>query len=289
MYQRAGGRTGRYRPCRTAMAVLVVAGLLSTAGVVTQTPLRADAASGFTPLDLGTLGGPTSSANAISNSGQVVGSSDLANGGVGAFSWTAAGGMVNLGSLDPSYSYDGSIATAVNDHGQVVGVSEAPSGGNSQAAFSWTARGGIVNLGSLGGDQTGAVAVNDNGEVVGTSDGHLFAWTAGGGMVDLGGLGGGSASPSALNNSGQVVGTGYTATGYFHAFSYTKGGGMVDLGTLGGSNSFATAVSATGEVVGFSQTAHNAATDVSCGPPNTAWWRWGVQRQPVLILPVIQR
>jgi probable HAF family extracellular repeat protein len=69
-------------------------------------------------IDLGTLPGDTySQATAVSH-GQVVGvsESDLTGGGEHAFIWTAAGGMVDLGTLGGSDS----SANAVSN-GQVVG------------------------------------------------------------------------------------------------------------------------------------------------------------------------
>jgi probable HAF family extracellular repeat protein len=54
----------------------------------------------YQPIDLGTLGGTESSAAAVNNNGQVVGYSYTAgNPEAQAFSWTAAGGMVDLGTL----------------------------------------------------------------------------------------------------------------------------------------------------------------------------------------------
>ena len=50
-------------------------------------------------VDLGTLGGAYSQAVAVNDNGQVVGSSRLAERRAHAFSWTAAGGMVDLGTL----------------------------------------------------------------------------------------------------------------------------------------------------------------------------------------------
>ena len=100
----------------------------------------AEPIAAFAIIDLGTLGGSTIDVVAITDAGQVVGSSSLAGDAIThAFSWTAAGGMIDLGTLD-----DYSTAFAVNDGGQVVGR-------NRRNAFSWTASGGMIDLGSLGG------------------------------------------------------------------------------------------------------------------------------------------
>src|SRR5207342_3492248 len=56
-------------------------------------------------VDLGTLGGSETVALDLSNSGQVVGSSLTATGDRHAFSWTQAGGMVDLGTLGGSFSH----------------------------------------------------------------------------------------------------------------------------------------------------------------------------------------
>jgi probable HAF family extracellular repeat protein len=96
-------------------------------------------------VDLGTLQGGTSSlANAVNESSQVVGSSGTADGDH-PFSWTQAGGMVDLGTLGGSEG----AATAVNASGEVVGLAGTADGGNH--AFSWTQVGGMVDLGTLGG------------------------------------------------------------------------------------------------------------------------------------------
>jgi len=80
-----------------------------------------------------------------------------------AFSWTAAGGMTDLGSLGGD-----SIASAVNDTGHVVGHSYL-AGGLVAHAFSWTASDGMIDLGTLEGVSSAAVDVNDRGHVVGWS------------------------------------------------------------------------------------------------------------------------
>jgi uncharacterized repeat protein (TIGR01451 family) len=83
-----------------------------------------DHAFSWTPsggmIDLGTLGGSSSAAAAVNDSGQVVGySSTAGDSETHAFSWTPSGGMIDLGTLGGSSS----VALAVNDSGQVVGYS----------------------------------------------------------------------------------------------------------------------------------------------------------------------
>jgi probable HAF family extracellular repeat protein len=72
--------------------------------------------------DLGHLGGGTSRATAISNTGQVVGTSSLIGGPSHAFSWTSREGMIDLNTLLPLNS--GWVlldADGVNDKGQITG------------------------------------------------------------------------------------------------------------------------------------------------------------------------
>jgi probable HAF family extracellular repeat protein len=223
-------------------------------------------------IDLGTLGDESSCARAVNASGQVVGRiynfvEDEGTAGADgsglnwnrAFSWTAAGGMIDLGMpLDPNVG-----TSAVNASGQVVGWGRTANG--VVHAFLWTAAGGMIDLGTLGGDWSRAWDVNASGQVVGdsyTANGghHAFSWTATGGMIDLGTLGRNSWSGSeahAVNASGQVVGQSSTANGEYHAFSWTAAGGMIDLGTLGGNWSWAHAVNASGQVVGWARTAND--------------------------------
>jgi probable HAF family extracellular repeat protein len=67
--------------------------------------------------NLGSLGGTTSYAYGINNSGEVVGSSTTSSGAVRAFYWSASRGMVDLGP---------GIAYAISDAGHMAGI--APSG-----------------------------------------------------------------------------------------------------------------------------------------------------------------
>ena len=132
-----------------------------------------------------------STANAINDSGQVVGYSSNSSGYNHAFLWTSSGGMADLGTLGGNYS----SANAINNLGQVVGFSSNSAGHNH--AFFWTSSGGMTDLGTLPWAQTsGALAITNKGQVVGSSTDyygghtHAFLWTSSGGMEDLGTLGG---------------------------------------------------------------------------------------------------
>src|SRR5919201_330131 len=95
------GRMRRESWTRTrTLAVAALAAVLLVAGGATPAPVARATISAPTPIDLGTLPGGTSSvARAVSDNGQVVGSSNTASGQTHAFSWTQAGGMVDLGTL----------------------------------------------------------------------------------------------------------------------------------------------------------------------------------------------
>ena len=129
-----------------------------------------------TIVDLGTLGGSSCSAQAVSSSGQIVGNFTAADGTYHAFSGTVSGGLQDIGGLGGTYA----TATAVNGSGQVVGYGLTPSG--VAHAFSWTAAGGMVDLHALVGsgstyDHSLAYGVNSSGQIAGqaystTGDAH---------------------------------------------------------------------------------------------------------------------
>ncbi|MGC5172095.1 hypothetical protein ACLQ2Q_15740 [Microbacterium sp. DT81.1] len=106
-----------------------VAGVITGVDGVTSRPVRWTAAGGL--QDLGTLGGAGSWTWGINDRGQVIGSSDTADGWQRAFRKTPSSGMTDLGSLGGN-----SIATAINIRGQVAGFSGTPMG--ESHAFLWT-------------------------------------------------------------------------------------------------------------------------------------------------------
>lgn len=241
---------------RAAFCSLMVFGAVSLA--------RAES---YYVLDLGTLGGSTSQAYALNNSGQVVGFSDISN-NVYAHAVLFSGSGSNNIDLDSQgpVSYTGE-ARGINDSGQIIGWAYTSSGRDEATLFTAS---GKVNLGDLCDSTVGseAQAVNGSGTFVGyaddcyyTAQGCLFSGS-GSNNVSLGGIGGGiNGVAYDLNASGQIVGYGTRSDdGAQHATLFS-GANNLDLGTLGGFNSHAYGINDAGQIVGDSALPGNSVFD----------------------------
>lgn len=213
------------------------------------------ATASWSIIGLGTLGGTYSTAQAINDSGQVVGNG---NGVDRAFITGPNGiGMSYLDTLGGNRSY----ASDINNAGRVAGYSVTADG--FMHAFITGANGaGMTDLGTLGGNYSIAYGINNAGQVVGVSSTagnaayHAFITGANGvGMTDLGVLGGDYSTAYSINDAGQVAGvSSIPGSASQHAFiTGPNGVGMTDLGTLSSTtHSIARDINNSGQVAGFS-------------------------------------
>ncbi len=190
--------------------------------------------------DLGTLGGPDSSASFVNRRGQIAGESFISfspNSSTGVptldpFFWEK-GKMVDIGTLGGTLG----IPNWMNNRGQVVGFSNL-AGDQLSHAFLWDKRNGLKDLGLLPGGMFGSAnAINDDGEIVGESDSPngVFAvlWKDGA-TIDLGTVAGDPCSGANwINSQDQIVGfASADCNNEDHAFLWENGGAIVDLQTL---------------------------------------------------------
>ena len=175
--------------------------------------------------DLDNTGQSWSSANAINQSGTIVGEFTTPLGLIHAFLYTN-NAMLDLGTLPGGLN---SSARGINNSGVIVGDTSDTSG--NTLAFIYT--NGVMNsLGTLGGNYSSAKAINNAGVIVGESslangETHAFVYSNGF-MSDLGTLGGTNSSATGINNSGLIVGYALTTNEDAHAFSF-DGKGLRDL------------------------------------------------------------
>ena len=212
------------------------------------------------PVDLGTLGGAFSLANALNNSDVVVGFSSLSGEAVFRAFGTDDLQMIDGGTLGGTFS----AANAISDAGHVAGDSNLAEDASAYRVYLRHPDGSLMNLGTLGGSWSTAVAVNNAGHVVGYSviaeDAATRAFLHNGvTMLDLGTLGGGYSEAVDINQLGHVAGNASVADGAVHAFLHLSGV-MRDVGTLGGTSSEAVGVNDSGLLAGNSTIAGDAAT-----------------------------
>lgn len=200
--------------------------------------------------NLGTLGGGSSVAWGINNTGIVVGTAALASGTVNAFSYYG-GPLQSLGTattIGGSVSFLSSAAFDINTSGQAVGSSSRDFTDGTTNSNSVLFANGSVALKALG----QLNAINDTGVMVGTDNGHGYV-ISGTSLTEIpafciGGFCGSDAQD--INNMGVIVGDATTFNAR-HAFMFANGS-LSDLGTLGGANSKAFALNELGQVVGTS-------------------------------------
>ena len=234
-------------------------------------------------INLGTLGGNSSGANAVNSRGQVIGgalnatsdpfSATLINAFIPetlaflffpvatethAFLWHD-GVMQDLGTLGGPDS----VAWFVNEHGQVAGQSTVNSiaspttGVPTVDPFFWDG-GKMVDVGNFGGTFSFVSGLNDRGQMTGTMTlpgdltNHPFFWDRGI-LTDMGTLGGDFGVPNAISNSGEVVGFAFNEGNQAALAFLWKQGVMINLGTVDGDPcSAAHSLNSRGQVVGES-------------------------------------
>jgi probable HAF family extracellular repeat protein len=166
--------------------------------------------NGTSMMNLGTLGGTSSSATGLNDSGVVVGYSELSgNTQYDAFSYSG-GTMTDLGNLGGTFA----SAYGINDAGQIWGQGTTAAGNSNGFLYS---NGTMTNIGTLGGDNTYVQYMDDSGDIIGTSEttgdasvDPFFYDAATGQMTDLLSLFTGPFTEvdfEGLNDAGDIYGT----------------------------------------------------------------------------------
>ncbi len=195
---------------------------------------------------LGTLGGASSSAMAMNELGDVVGESEMVDGGDSFVYFNNTGTMHRLGDLvtaadQDKWHWTSNKAYGINSQGQICMwlQQKVPHHASHAVRISLVFdEDGIVVPGQaeveiVAPDPSYATDINEFGDVTGEY-GYTgaFVYSDEIGFDDIGDLGGGYAHPAAINNFGQVAGTSENAAGETFAFRYTPGLGMAGLGVI---------------------------------------------------------
>jgi probable HAF family extracellular repeat protein len=225
---------------KTMQLVIIAGATLMLAPLVNAQKYHAfiwNTGSGMT--DLGTLGGDSSYALGINDSGEVVGYSYLADNVTRhAFTWTASGGMVDLGTLPGGAWSEGQ---KINASGQIAG--EALDSNGKQVPVFWSASTGFVSLGENVGDSRNyGYSINDAGYITGQMyTGEVLnaiLWRPGATEVRFlpplpNGL---HMVGYDINNLNHITGYGSKASPRWEAFLWSYTRGTVGIGFVPGAN-----------------------------------------------------
>lgn len=197
-----------------------------------------------TLADVGTLGGPDSSAIDINDAGQIVGWSYVSYtaGSAGvpdtqAFIWDKKNGMNSLPGLGGTFT----AAEQINQNGQISGLANTANDAELHAVV-WDADQShpIHDRGTLGSDYAHPDWMNDAADIVGfsrnaSSQGRAFVyWHDGNHMIDLGTIGSDPESEATgINNNGMIVGLTFDRdVGDLKGWVSDNGGPITDLNTV---------------------------------------------------------
>lgn len=200
-------------------------------------------------IDLGTTGGSQSTAAAINDLDQIIGTSYDVNEVEEAFVYFPGVGMRGVGSIIGGVQSRGfSLSNQGHFVGDYMPVAFDPMNpGSFRGIRAWvfTIGSGFFEIPTLGSQFAGGFAfdVNDAGVVTGiTAAGDAgepfegYTWSATGGMQALGSMGGNFSEhiTYAINDAGEVSGGALNdATSLFHPFWWSPQTGFTDLKTLG--------------------------------------------------------
>ena len=244
----------------------IVGEVLNPGPPYTSRAVLFDASGDGNNIDLGTIGGFLSTAEAINDDGQIVGGALNAQQDDCAvlFDPTGDGNNITLDANGHVFS--------INEEGQIVGARYYIEDGNvvNQAAiFNFEGEGNTVDLGKLPGyRESVAFCINNRRQIVGASVNGWYEWDADYratlfdpnelNNIDLGTLGGAISAAFSINDSNQIVGFAEDANGYMFAtlFDPTGEGNNVNLGTISGYDikSYAQSINNKGQIVGRCET-----------------------------------
>ena len=128
--------------------------------------------------NLGNLGGQ-STASALNNEGQVVGSATLSDGSLTSFLWQESTGMVNIGIL-PGDNEGGAVS--INDAGQITGSCQGSSTFQQQG-FLWQTNSGMIDIGTDTNTVVAPFGINQKGQIFGTSNSGGFIYSTSNGFA----------------------------------------------------------------------------------------------------------